>query len=181
MQLSLPTVGALLEIGLEEAAKGFLILICLERNEEDSSKTSIGLDKSLSDLITEVKGFSDKIDCQKHMVTAFKEHKVKTNILNLFGNLFGSVSPESITLKQYTKSFLKGLYPDIRGDFLEKYLSSPTVTNSISNHITDIKGSLTKLSQKTKESGFYVDWTGSSFIYPEIDNNTILRMANFFI
>lgn len=178
-KLSLPTVGAILEIGLEEAVKGFLILICLEKNVLISGKTLIDLDKSLSDFIVSVREFNNKIDCQKQLVSAFRKHKVKTNILNFLGGLIRFVPPESVTIKDFTKDFLNGLNANLGDDSLEKLLSSPSLTDFISQNMNATQSVLMRLSGKIKESGFYVDWIGSCFRYPEIDNNTILRMANF--
>ena len=177
--LSLPTVGAILEIGLEEAAKGFLILSCLKEIEAIPPKRKINLDKSLSDFIVKVREFNNNIDCQKHLDLAFSRHEVKTNILNFFGNLFPLVSLGSDTMKNLTKDFFKGFNPNISDDFVEKQLSSRSVTEFISKNMNATGSVLKGMSGKIKESGLYVDWTGSCFRYPEIDNNTILRMAGF--
>ena len=177
--LSLPTVGAILEIGLEEAAKGFLILNCLKEIEAISPKKKINLDKSLSDFIVSVREFNNNIDCQKQIDLAFSRHEVKTNILNFFGNLIPLVSPESDTMKSLTKDFFKDLNPNLSDDFLEKQLSSRSVTDFISKNMYATGSVLKGMSGRIKESGLYVDWTGSCFRYPEIDNNTILRMPEF--
>lgn len=177
--LSLPTVGALLEIGLEEVAKGFLILICFDKKGRNLPEISINLDESLSKFIGSMNEFIDNLNCKEQLPDAFRRHGVKTEILNFIGSITSLVSPESTTMKDLTKDFLKTVYPNVRGDFIEKQFSSPSVIDSLNKKMNAIGNVLKEVSGRTKESGFYVDWTGSGFKYPEINNITIRDMADF--
>jgi hypothetical protein len=179
--LSLPTVGAILEIGLEEAAKAILILICLEKKDRVLPKMPITLDESLSGLKDIVGNFFDNINCQEQLTSAFRKHEVKTEILNFFGSIANLVPPESPSMKDLTKHFLRDYDPNLKDDVLEKQYSSPTVIDSINRKMNALGSVLKEVSGRTKESGFYVDWTGSGFKYPEINNSTIRQMADFLV
>ena len=177
--LSLPTVGAILEIGLEEAAKGLLILICSGRKERNLPKISANLDKSLSELKDRVGEFIDNINCQEQLPSAFRRHEVKTEILNFLGSITSLAPPESTTMKGLTKDILRSYDPNLKDDVLEKQFISPSVIDSIKKKMNAVGSVLKEVSGKTKESGLYVDWTVSGFKYPEINNSTIREMADF--
>lgn len=177
--LSLPTVGALLEIGLEEVAKGFLILICLEKKERTLPEISIDVDKSLFELKDRIGNFIYNINCQKQLPSAFKYHKIKTEILNFLGIIASFALPESTTMKKLTKNYLKSYVPNLKEDVLENQFNSPAIIDSINKKMNTMGSVLKEVSGGTKESGFYVDWTGSGFKYPEINKSTIQEMAHF--
>ena len=176
--LSLPTVGAILEIGLEEVAKGFLILICFGKKERISPKVSISSDEYLNEFKDRIGKFVDNINCQEQLPSAFRKHEAKTEILNFIGSFINLFSPESPLVKDLTIDFLRSYDPSVKNDFLEKQYSYSSVINSLNREINARGNVLKKISWKIKELGFYVDWTGSGFKYPEINNSTIRGMAD---
>ena len=179
--LSLPTAGALSELGLEEAAKGFLILICLEKSGKLSKKSSLGLDSSLSDLVVGIEEYIKEIECQNKLHSAFKKHLTKTEILNVLGSLFKGNLTESFTIQKYVKDYIKNIKPGMTDDYLNNILDQPEVMDLVRKNITETREMLKGISGDIKKSGFYVDWTGSDYSYPEVDKNTVLNMLRFLI
>ena len=112
--LSFPTAGALSEIGLEEAAKSFLILICLNKAGKIPKVVSIDLDQNLLNIVKKIDEFSKKIDCQKQLSLAFREHKVKTEFIRELGNLFSKTDvTESDATRKLVIKYLKNIVPNL--------------------------------------------------------------------
>ena len=178
--VSLPTAGALSEIGLEEAAKGILILICLNKAGKISKAISIDLGQDLLNMIEKIDQFSKKVDCQKQLSLAFREHKVKTEFIRELGSLFSNTDfTKSDATRRLVSQYLKNIAPNLTDDNINSILSKPEILDKVRLHMIDIEEVIKGISERIKESGFYVDLKGKGFTYPEIEKNTTINMTEF--
>lgn len=179
--LSLPTVGALCELGLEEAAKVFLILICLEKSGKISKKTSIVVGQSFSESVARLEESMKERDCQKQLNLAFQQHKVKTKILKSLGDILKSIPAETEAVKKQTTDFLKSIDPNLTDKYLNDLLAQPGVLNNASKQVADTGKILEGKLYEIKELGFYVNWDEeeSDFRYPKIDRDNMIRLVGF--
>ena len=178
--LSFPTAGALSEIGLEEAAKSFLILICLNKAGKIPKVVSIDLDQNLLNIVKKIDEFSKKIDCQKQLSLAFREHKVKTEFIRELGSLFSKTDvTKSYAARKLVINYLKNIVPNLTNDNINSVLSKPEILDNVRSQMTNIEEAIKGVSGRIKESGFYVDWKGEGLTYPEIEKNTIVNMIEF--
>ena len=182
--LSLQTVGAIVEIGLEEAAKAFFIMLCLMKNEtikeypDKSKKEDIKQSSYLNQKIKELIG---KFNCDEDIDQLFKYHKVKTNLINDLGSFLHE--PENylssnIIKNSATKSF-KDIEPGIEENEVKKALSDPKMMSNTKERIESIERATKIFSSEIKERGFYVDCGNHSFRYPFVEKETIKDLSSF--
>lgn len=163
LNISLPTTGALLEIGIEEAAKGYLLLVSLltegdlpEKIVNSSFKDPEGFFKD-----TEIKirnspfvHFFDQDEVESDLEKAFRKQEIKLDLLRMMSLLFNEMAyDELVSSENLTKE--KECNLKVR------------IISEISKVI----------SPKIKESGFYVDCSPQGFIRPYLERDTILKMA----
>ena len=178
--LSFPTAGALSEIGLEEAAKGFLILICLNKAGKIPKAISLDLDQNLLNMVKKINEFSKKVDCEKQLSLAFREHKVKTEFIRELGSLFSNSDfIKSDSTRRLLSQYLKDIAPNLADDNINSILSKPEILDNVRSQMIDVEEAIKGISGRIKESGFYVDWKGESFKYPAIEKNIIINMIKF--
>lgn len=166
--LSLPTVGALLEIGLEESAKAFLIFICLNRLEKLSKGSIFSSIPLIPMMEAKVNEYLKKVDCKKSIEESFRFHAIKTETIRFVMSFLSAIPPES---------------PDVRDkafDFIRE--NNPTITKE---QFYELLGKFPEMermppffSSKIKESGLYVNCSDNGFERPHIQKEVILYMAN---
>ncbi len=79
------------------------------------------------------------------------------------------------------KDCIKNIIPGMTDDYLNNILDQPEVMDLVRKNIPETREMLKGISGDIKKSGFYVDWTGSDYSYPEVDKNTVLNMLRFLI
>ncbi|MCL4479905.1 MAG: hypothetical protein M1113_00220 [Candidatus Thermoplasmatota archaeon] len=178
--LSLPTAGALIEIGLEEFAKAFLMMICLDKSHKfhktfnDSSNTTMPL------LNERVKVLYNQINCDEIITESFKYHKSKTDVIRFIGAFFGSILPYFEILKGDVFDVIKESTPTLTNEQYENIISRSEVKNNLFKDLHQTDSIMESFSSKIKESGFYVNQNKNGYAYPAVPKKTIDKMAVFF-
>ena len=85
--LSLPTTGALIEIGSEESAKAFHMMICLDKSHNLPKTSNSYSGPTISLLNDRIKALYNQINCHKIIDESFKFHEPKTEIVHFMAAL----------------------------------------------------------------------------------------------
>ena len=177
--LSLPTAGALIEIGLEEFAKTFLMMICLDKSHKfnktfnDSSNTTIPL------LNERVKVLYNQINCDEIITESFKSHKPKIDVIRFIGVFFGSIQSNFEIIKENVFDVIKESIPTLTNEQYENIISRSEVKNTLFKDLHQTDSIMESFSSKIKESGFYVNSNKNGYSYPAVPKKTIEKMAVF--
>ena len=175
--LSLPTAGALLELGLEESAKGFLIFFCLDEKGMISITKPADLMPQFSNFITMIEKFSKEHNCEGELNDVFSRHEIKTNLLNSIGDVLESIGGIPGSMISMAKDSLSGLNPKFTPEEFDRAINSQGGIGGIVGRMSDLGKAIKTVSGRTKEHGFYVNCKNSGFEYPNLSKNEIAKMA----
>lgn len=175
--LSLPTAGALLELGLEESAKGFLIFFCLDEEDMIPMTRPADLMPQFSNFITMIEKFSKEHNCEEELNNVFSRHEIKTNLLNSIGDVLESIGGISDSMISMAKDSLSGLNPKFTAEEFDRAINSQGGIGGIVGRMSDLGKAIKTVSDTTKKHGFYVDCKNSGFEYPNLSKNDIAKMA----
>lgn len=74
---------------------------------------------------------------------------------------------------------MRGIKPKLSDWEFEGAIDKQGGVGGIKGHVSDIGKVINTVSGKIKEHGFYVDCKKSSFVYPSLDRNDMVKMADF--
>lgn len=177
--VSIPTSAALIELGLEETLKGWILLLNLDdaarwpkKPEEWTSRPSEGADRSPYDPRTEavIQSQLKRIPRGEDLRKAFlgrEAHRIKLDTLDLLITVFSNfqVTPEALKdalIKGFKLNMgeafdSSGVVGEVTAEAIEQYKQSIKLVNREKVH---------ELS-RWKELGFYVNLNGGSFASPD--------------
>lgn len=182
--LSLPTVGALIEIGLEEAAKAFLIMFCLMKNgiinEYQDKDKSDGIKQSLN-LKQKIKEFTDEFNCFADIGDLFIHHDVKTKLIRKLGTFLQEIDTQlsNESIRNSAIRSLKDFEPKFEETEINRRLSDPKAMLDTKERIEAIGRASRNFSSKIKEQGFYVDCDNHLFKFPSVGTKNIKDLSGF--
>ena len=177
--LSLPTTGALIEIGLEESAKAFLMMICLDKSHK-LPKTSNGYSGPTIPLLNDrIKALYNQINCDEIIDESFKFHQPKTEVVRFIAAFISSIQPNLESIKMEVYDVVKESAPTLTFEQFKNIVSRREVKNSLSMDLDQTDRIMENFSSKIKEYGLYVNCNKSGFAYPEIPKKTVEKMAIF--
>lgn len=182
--LSLPTVGAIVEIGLEEAAKAFLIMFCLMKNgtikEYSDEDKNEGVEQS-SLLRQKIKEFVDEFNCSADIDDIFIHHEVKTKLIRKLGSFLQEIETHlsNDSIRNSAVRSLKNFEPKFEEVEINRRLSDPKAMLDAKERIEAISRASRNFSSKIKEQGFYVDCENHSFTFPSVSKRTIKDLSGF--
>lgn len=151
-----PTKAALIEIGIEELAKGLIIWAKVPK-----SKMKLPDNKYMSDLLSNF-GDIDINSLKKYKISDLNIHSHKKKLEALQG-LFHFITFLVKNLKNVDKSMATILAP-----LLDKMdTSNHEAEKNLNSAVSEFDAIDLKNWDKIKENGFYVDFSGSMAITPE--------------
>lgn len=177
--LSLPTIGALIEIGLEEFAKAFLMMICLYKSQKLPKTIKGYSNASIPSLIEKAKELYNQIDCDEIITLSFKDHKPKTQVVHIIWVFICSIPQYFENVKGQMYNFVSDSFPAFTQEQFENILSRPEVKTGFFMDLDQTDIIMNNFSSKIKESGFYVNCNNGSYEYPEVPKKNIEKMADF--
>ena len=151
--LSLPTTGALIEIGLEESAKAFHMMICLDKSHKLPKTSNSYSGPPISLLNDRIKALYNQINCHKIIDESFKFHEPKTEIVRFIAAFICSIQPYLGSKKMEIYDVVKESAPSLTYEQYENIPSRSEVRDGSSMDLDQIDRIMENFSSKIKKYG----------------------------